>query len=163
MIAASLADNLLTAPVIAFLVAIVATLARFDVRLPESLYPILSTFLLLAIGLKGGTALSDVQPSEFWKPLLAAILLGILTPVIAFFLFRLLGKLDVPGDACAVVLAAGAEELPITIEHAQGVAALPLHHRDPFDRLLIAQALAEDAVVLSADRAFDAYGCRRRW
>lgn len=74
-----------------------------------------------------------------------------------------LGKLDVPGDACAVVLAAGAEELPITIEHAQGVAALPLHHRDPFDRLLIAQALAEDAVVLSADRAFDAYGCRRRW
>lgn len=95
MIAASLADNLLTAPVIAFLVAIVATLARFDVRLPESLYPILSTFLLLAIGLKGGTALSGVQPSEFWKPLLAAILLGVITPVIAFLLFRLLGRLDV--------------------------------------------------------------------
>jgi hypothetical protein len=95
MIAASLADNLLTAPVIAFLVAIVATLTRFDVRLPESLYPILSTFLLLAIGLKGGTALSDVEPADFWKPLLAAILLGVLTPVIAFLLFRLLGKLDV--------------------------------------------------------------------
>ena len=95
MISATLADNLLTAPVIAFLVAITATLSRFDVRLPESLYPILSTFLLLAIGLKGGTALSDVQPSEFWKPLVAAVVLGIVTPIIAFVLFRALGKLDV--------------------------------------------------------------------
>lgn len=95
MIAASLADNLLTAPVIAFLIATVATLLRFDVRLPESLYPILSTFLLLAIGLKGGTALADVRPSEFWKPLLAAVVLGIATPTVAFFLFRLLGRLDV--------------------------------------------------------------------
>lgn len=95
MIAASLADNLLTAPVIAFLVAISATLLRFDVRLPESLYPILSTYLLLAIGLKGGTALSDVEPSEFWKPLVAAVLLGILTPIVAFALFRMLARLDV--------------------------------------------------------------------
>lgn len=95
MIAASLADNLLTAPVIAFLVAISATLLRFDVRLPESLYPILSTYLLLAIGLKGGTALSDVEPSEFWKPLVAAVLLGILTPIVAFSLFRMLARLDV--------------------------------------------------------------------
>jgi hypothetical protein len=49
MFAASIMDNLLTAPVIAFLVALIATLLRFDVRLPESLYPIISTFLLLAI------------------------------------------------------------------------------------------------------------------
>ena len=95
ILAASLADNLLTAPVVAFLVAIAATLLRFDVRLPESLYPILSTFLLLAIGLKGGAALADVEPSEFWKPLLAACALGIATPVVAFGLFRIFGKLDV--------------------------------------------------------------------
>ncbi len=95
MIAASLADNLLTAPVIAFLVAIVATVFRFDIRLPESLYPILSTYLLLAIGLKGGTALSDVQASEFWKPLLASVVLGVATPIVAFGLFRLVGRLDV--------------------------------------------------------------------
>lgn len=74
-----------------------------------------------------------------------------------------LGKLDVPGDAAEALLAAGAEELPVTIEHATRVASLPRHHRDPFDRLLIAQALVEDAVILSADRAFDAYTCRRRW
>lgn len=95
MIAATLADNLLTAPVIAFLVATLATLLRFDIRLPESLYPILSTYLLLSIGLKGGTALSEVQLSEFWKPLLAAVGLGVATPIIAFAMFRLLGKLDV--------------------------------------------------------------------
>lgn len=74
-----------------------------------------------------------------------------------------LGKLDVPGDASALLLAAGAHELPVTIEHAERVTLLPLHHRDPFDRLLIAQAIVEDAVILSADAAFDQYPVRRRW
>jgi PIN domain nuclease of toxin-antitoxin system len=61
------------------------------------------------------------------------------------------------------MIAAGAHELPITLEHADAVQELPLHHRDPFDRLLIAQAMVEDAVVISADAAFDAYPVRRRW
>lgn len=74
-----------------------------------------------------------------------------------------LGKLDVPGDASELLLAAGAHELPVTIEHAERVTSLPLHHRDPFDRLLIAQAIVEDAVILSADAAFDQYPVRRRW
>lgn len=74
-----------------------------------------------------------------------------------------LGKLDVPDDASAVLLDAGAVELPVTIEHAECVKALPLHHRDPFDRLLIAQAMVEDAVVLTADQVFDQYAVRRRW
>ena len=63
MIASSLADNLLTAPLVAFVVALVATLMRFEVRLPEALYPILSTFLLLAIGIKGGKALANASDS----------------------------------------------------------------------------------------------------
>jgi hypothetical protein len=99
MIAASLADNLLTAPVIAFLVALIATLLRFEVRLPEALYPILSTYLLLAIGIKGGRALAASSFSEIWKPLIAALLLGVITPVIAFGLLRLFGKLDVINSA----------------------------------------------------------------
>jgi PIN domain nuclease of toxin-antitoxin system len=45
--------------------------------------------------------------------------------------------------------------------HTFEVARLPRHHRDPFDRLLIAQALAESVPVLSADSAFDAYPVRR--
>ena len=53
--------------------------------------------------------------------------------------------------------------LPITHAHALAAAALPNHHRDPFDRLLIAQAQIEDAVILTADRAFAAYDVRTVW
>lgn len=55
------------------------------------------------------------------------------------------------------------ELLPISLEHALGVAHLPLHHRDPFDRLLIAQAIREGIPLVSADQAFDAYPVQRRW
>lgn len=95
MIASALVDNLLTAPVIAFLVALLATLLRSDVRLPESLYPILSTFLLLAIGIKGGRSLAASSLADIWKPLIGALVLGVVTPIIAFALLRLFGKLDV--------------------------------------------------------------------
>jgi len=99
MIAASLADSLLTAPVIAFLVALVATLAKFEVRLPESLYPILSTFLLLAIGLKGGKALAAASPGDIWKPLVASLALGVVTPIVAFMMFKVLNRLDTVNSA----------------------------------------------------------------
>ena len=99
MIALSLLDNLLTAPVIAFLVALVATQLRFDVRLPESLYPVLSTYLILAIGIKGGRALSESSFSDIWKPLIATLVIGVITPIIAFGLLRLLGRLDVINSA----------------------------------------------------------------
>jgi PIN domain nuclease of toxin-antitoxin system len=49
-------------------------------------------------------------------------------------------------------------ELPITFRHAQRVVALPLHHRDPFDRLLIAQAEVEGLAVVSRDPVFERYG-----
>jgi len=52
---------------------------------------------------------------------------------------------------------------PITMAHAVRVADLPFHHRDPFDRLLIAQALEEDVPLLSADEILSAYGIRRIW
>lgn len=97
MIAASLADNLLTAPVLAFVVALVATLARFDLRLPESLYPILSTYLLFSIGLKGGRALSTSDAADIWQPLVAAVILGLVTPLIAYGAFKVgarLGRID---------------------------------------------------------------------
>lgn len=53
--------------------------------------------------------------------------------------------------------------LDIKISHVAVVATLPLHHRDPFDRILIAQALAENIPILSADKIFDAYPIRRLW
>jgi PIN domain nuclease of toxin-antitoxin system len=58
---------------------------------------------------------------------------------------------------------AGATMLPITHAHAETAAALPPHHRDPFDRLLIAQARLEDAVIVTADPVFAAYDVRTAW
>lgn len=55
------------------------------------------------------------------------------------------------------------ELLPISIPHLAIVSTLPLHHRDPFDRLLIAQAMAENLAIVSVDSAFDAYLVQRLW
>ena len=52
---------------------------------------------------------------------------------------------------------------PITMAHATRVAELPFHHRDPFDRLLVAQALEDGVPLLSADEILSAYGIRRLW
>ena len=53
--------------------------------------------------------------------------------------------------------------LPIEIMHINVVSTLALHHRDPFDRLLISQALVENVPILSVDKAFDAYPIQRIW
>jgi len=92
-------NNLLTAPVIAFIVALLVTLLRFDVRLPEALYPILSTYLLLAIGIKGGRSLSTTSPGEIWLPLVGAVVLGVVTPLVAYVLFRFVGSLNIVNSA----------------------------------------------------------------
>jgi PIN domain nuclease of toxin-antitoxin system len=53
--------------------------------------------------------------------------------------------------------------LPIEVRHTSVLTTLPLHHRDPFDRLLVAQALAEGIPIVSGDGQLDAYGVRRLW
>lgn len=53
--------------------------------------------------------------------------------------------------------------LPITVEHTIRVAKLPFHHRDPFDRLIIAQALVEKLPIIGIDATFDSYGIKRLW
>ncbi|MCU0980886.1 MAG: type II toxin-antitoxin system VapC family toxin [Pirellulaceae bacterium] len=57
----------------------------------------------------------------------------------------------------------GAIVLPITVEHADVQAGLPFHHRDPFDRLLVAQSQVESVRVVSSDTIFDDYGTPRLW
>jgi PIN domain nuclease of toxin-antitoxin system len=71
-----------------------------------------------------------------------------------------LGRVDFTVDAGVLrraLFESGYEELSVTGAHAAGVATLPDLHRDPFDRLLIAQAVAEGVTLLSADRAVLAY------
>ena len=60
-------------------------------------------------------------------------------------------------------VAHGARVLDITADHAIAVEHLALHHRDPFDRLLVVQSQAEDLAVVSKDEVFDLYGIPRIW
>jgi PIN domain nuclease of toxin-antitoxin system len=76
---------------------------------------------------------------------------------------RSLGKLKAPGDLTQTLLDAGAQPLPVTLEHAAAVEALPWHHRDPFDRLLVSQALTEGAVLVSQDERLQPYGVSLIW
>ncbi len=67
--------------------------------------------------------------------------------------------LDIPG----AIAGQNFEELPITVEHAARAGSLPGPHRDPFDRMLIAQALSGNLVLVSIESLFDRYGVRRLW
>lgn len=55
------------------------------------------------------------------------------------------------------------EVLTVETDHLVTLASLPLHHRDPFDRLLIAQAISEDLTIIGTDSAFESYPIRRIW
>ncbi len=57
----------------------------------------------------------------------------------------------------------GLSVLPVTVEYADRQAALPHHHRDPFDRLLIAQSLTDSIPIVTADAQFNSYGIVRIW
>jgi PIN domain nuclease of toxin-antitoxin system len=61
------------------------------------------------------------------------------------------------------LLGAGAQPLPVILDHAAAVEQLPWHHRDPIGRLLIARATVERAVLVPADQALAAYGIRVVW
>jgi PIN domain nuclease of toxin-antitoxin system len=71
---------------------------------------------------------------------------------------KALGKLAAPDDLEQQVQAGGFAPLPITIAHGLVAGQLPRHHEDPFDRMLIAQAVAEGLTVVTRDKRFGDYG-----
>ena len=66
-------------------------------------------------------------------------------------------------DLLGVILGQGFEGLDITVDESVRAGMLPGHHRDPFDRMLIAQAIARNLVLVSNEAIFDRYGVRRLW
>jgi hypothetical protein len=120
-------EGLLSAPVVAFILAVLAGLARFEVRLPEALPPVLATFLLFAIGLKGGRSLAETTPAELAAPLLAALVIGVVTPVVAFAVMRGLVRLD-RADAAGVAAHYGSVSavtfiVALSVVESQGIPA----------------------------------------
>ena len=125
MDAALVVDTLMSPPVLAFGVAVLAGLLRFEVRLPEALPPILSTFLLFAIGLKGGRSLAAATAGELVGPLAAALVVGIVTPLIAFVVMRGFVRLD-RSDAAGVAAHYGSVSavtfiVALTVVESQGL------------------------------------------
>jgi PIN domain nuclease of toxin-antitoxin system len=76
---------------------------------------------------------------------------------------KLPGALEVAADVAAHVTAQAFTSLDITMLHAQRAGRLPGEHRDPFDRMLAAQAQLEDLPIVSNDEVFDSYGVNRLW
>lgn len=97
-----LLQNLISPIVLAFALGMVARWVRSDLEIPDAIYQALSIYLLLAIGLKGGVALSDTPAAQLVGPIGITVLLGVLTPISAFFFlswFGQLGRVDAAASA----------------------------------------------------------------
>lgn len=80
-----------------------------------------------------------------------------------FRIGRLPGAASMAADFSARVKQLGFPELAITVEHGQRAGLLPGDHKDPFDRMLMAQAQAENMPIVSNEQIFDSYHVRRIW
>jgi hypothetical protein len=87
-------QNIISPVVLCFLLGIVARWVKSDFKLPDAVYQSLSIYLLLAIGLKGGIAVSETPINELLLPAAITLLLGLLTPLSAFIVMRKFGGLS---------------------------------------------------------------------
>jgi uncharacterized protein len=99
---AELARVNLTAPaVLAFALGVIASRLKSDLRFPPAVTSLLSTYLLFAIGLKGGVALAESSIQEVFRPTIATLVIAVTTPVIVFAVLRRWGRFG-PVDAAAL-------------------------------------------------------------
>jgi PIN domain nuclease of toxin-antitoxin system len=104
-----------------------------------------------------GEATADQLTDETNQVLLSAVV------VWEVAIKRSLGRLETPENFASTLLDAGVQPLPISLDHAAAAEQLPWHHRDPFDRMLVAQASIERAAVVSHDEALRPYGVTLVW
>lgn len=104
------AANLTSPPVLAFLFGLLATAVGGDLRLPEPVYQLLTVYLLLGIGIKGGVALSEAPAGEVLIPVLVTLALGVLIPLLAYLILRGMTRLG-PVDRGAVAAHYGSTSL----------------------------------------------------
>jgi PIN domain nuclease of toxin-antitoxin system len=121
---------------------------------------LLDTHALLAL-LSSDYRLSPAARTAMERP--DAQLVASVVSVWEIAIKRAIGKLTAPADLLERIEEASAEVLTITARHAHATGELPLHHSDPFDRLLIAQAKLEGCAIITGDRAFAAYGVPLVW
>lgn len=96
-----ISGNLLSPIVLAFLLGIIATLVKSDLKFPDQLYASLSIYLLLAIGMKGGVELTHTSLGEFWAPAVLTLFLGVCIPIWSYVILRKMGRFE-RADAAAI-------------------------------------------------------------
>jgi len=101
----------------------------------------------------------DKRLSDHYRAILAsdAVVFASAASVWEIAIKRSIGKLNAPDDLPALLPRMRFQELSVTFQHAHAVSDLPPHHGDPFDRLLIAQARAENLAILTSDTHFARY------
>ncbi|MGY6555692.1 MAG: type II toxin-antitoxin system VapC family toxin [Wenzhouxiangella sp.] len=76
---------------------------------------------------------------------------------------RELGKLRAPFELAGMIKEEGFSELPISLQHGENAGRLPPIHRDPFDRMLVAQAATHNMIILTRDESIARYGIKTAW
>jgi PIN domain nuclease of toxin-antitoxin system len=109
----------------------------------------------------GGSAATPRSPSERAKPWQRRLCLGNLDQAIR--IGKLPGVAVLVADLDATISDQGFRGLAISVRHGQIAGALPGAHRDPFDRMLIAQAMHETLALVSNEHVFDTFGVARLW
>ena len=97
----SLQANLLSPPVLFFVLGLMAAIVRSDLKFPEALYVSLTIYLLCAIGFKGGVAIAEAGIAKVWLPTLSAMAIGALISLWSYPVLRYLGRLPI-ADAAAI-------------------------------------------------------------
>ena len=105
--------------------------------------------------LNGGSTLSAVARAAIAEPANETLVSA--ATVWELAIKQGLGKLKIDADLLAEIDRVGFSGLPVTMEDGNLAGALPRHHKDPFDRMLVAQAKRLDALIVTRDRAFSAY------
>jgi hypothetical protein len=145
-VSADLLANLTSPPILAFFLGILAYFLRSDLRVPPQVHEAVSLFLLLAIGIKGGIALSAAPLHEFLPALFATLTLGAITPVAAYLLARYAGRLE-REDAAAIAAHYGSVSA-VTFMAALAFLDRAQVHPEPFMPALL--AILEAPAILIA-------------
>lgn len=94
-------ENLKDPAILFFIIGLIAGIVKSDLKLPEAIYEIISIYLLLAIGLKGGVQLSETNLTTLIFPAIGAISVGLIIPVVAYLILRRIGKFS-KADSAAI-------------------------------------------------------------
>lgn len=156
-----LAENLISPVVLCFVLGVVSRWIKSDLALPEPVYQGLSIYLLLAIGLKGGSALAVTPAAEMLVPGLLTLAIGVGTPISAYWLIRRIGRLGVE-DSAAVAAHYGSVSVVTFLAALESVKRAGLHAEEYLPALVAVLEVPGIIIALLFAGSSSAGGCWRK-